>query len=72
MFSVVGKLEHKIGERVFHFFCDANSPTSEVKEALSLFFGHVIQVEKDAAEAAAKAAASTEAAPEEQPKEESK
>ncbi len=37
MLKNITRLEHKIGERVYHFLCDADSPLTEVKEALTEF-----------------------------------
>lgn len=39
------QLEHKIGENVYHLFCDPNSPIPEIKEALFAFVKYVGQVE---------------------------
>lgn len=50
MLSILAKLEHKIGDKVFHFLCPSDAPTSEVKEALMQFTGHVVAIEKAAAE----------------------
>lgn len=62
-------LEHLVGSKVFHFICDNDSSLDHVKEALSQFMGHVVQIENDAkskAEAAASEKAS-EAVVEEMP-----
>jgi hypothetical protein len=36
-------LEHKIGERVYQFFCDPNSPLGELHDALIIMRNFVIQ-----------------------------
>lgn len=51
MIKNITRLEHKIGERVFHLMCEADSPISEVKDALFIFVSHVTQIEKAANEA---------------------
>lgn len=38
--------EHRIGERVFHFMCDMDSPIGEAKDALCHFVTHVVNFEK--------------------------
>ncbi len=53
----LSKLEHKIGDKVFHFLCDQDSPLNQVKDALLNFLGFVSQVEKTAQDEAAKKAA---------------
>jgi len=55
MLKNVARLEHKIGERVYHFICDSDSPTVEVKDALRQFLGYALQVELVAEEAKKKA-----------------
>lgn len=50
MIKTKAQLEHKIGERIFHFLCDNDSPLHEVKEALSQFIGHVTNIENAAKE----------------------
>ena len=54
MIKTVAKLEVKIGDRFYQFFCDADSPLGEVKESLFQFSAQVASVERSAAEAAAK------------------
>lgn len=56
MLKNVVRLEHKIGERVYHFMCDNDSPTSEVKDAIFQFSAFVASIEKQAQDAAAKQA----------------
>lgn len=48
MLKTIARLEHKIGEKVYHFLCDTDSPISEVKDAISQFMGHVVSVENAA------------------------
>jgi hypothetical protein len=45
MLKTIARLEHKIGDKVYHLLCDSDSPISDVKEAISQFMGHVIGVE---------------------------
>lgn len=45
MIKTEAQLEHKIGEKIFHFLCDNDSPLHEVKEALSQFMAHVVGIE---------------------------
>jgi len=52
MIKQMVKLEHKIGDRVYNLFCDSDSPTIEIKEALSKFVAVVVNVEEKAKEAA--------------------
>ena len=37
MIQNVTRLEHKIGDRVYHFLCDMQSPVGEVHDALCMF-----------------------------------
>lgn len=74
MLSNLTRLEHIVGDRVYHFLCDANSPIAEVKDAICQFMGFVANVERaskeqtdlkakeDAAAAAAKAKEDADAA----------
>lgn len=39
------QLEHKIGEKIYHFMCDPASPLDHVKEALFQFIKYVGAVE---------------------------
>ena len=50
MIKNIVKLEHKIGERVYHLLCDNDSPISEVKEALAQFLGYAVAIEKAVSE----------------------
>lgn len=74
MLKNITSLTHKIGERIYHLFCDQDSPITEVKESLSQFMGFAVQVENAALEAQAKEKAdaevpTTEAPIEDAPKE---
>lgn len=51
MLKTIAKLEHVIGDRVYHMLCDHDSPLNEVKDALNQFIAYVIKVENIAAEA---------------------
>lgn len=44
MFKSVVKLEHKIGERVYSFTCDNDSPLGEAHDALAKFKAHVVEL----------------------------
>lgn len=50
MLKNLARLEHKIGDRVFHFFCDNDSPVNEAKEAMFQFLKYLGSIE-DAAKA---------------------
>jgi len=52
MIKQMVKLEHKIGDRAYYLFCDSDSPTIEIKEALSKFTAVVVNVEEKAKETA--------------------
>lgn len=64
MMSNLTKLEHRIGDKVYHLLCDQDSPIHEVKEALFQFLKFAGQVE-DAARMAQQAASSEDNAKEE-------
>lgn len=51
MLKLVARLEHRIGDRIFHLICDSDSPISEVKDALVQFLSHASSIEKSAIEA---------------------
>ena len=61
MLKTIARLEHKIGERIYHMLCDADSPLGEVKEALCRFMAHISMIEDAAAKAAEAAKAEAEA-----------
>lgn len=63
MLKNLTQLEHKIGDKVYHFVCDPASPLNEVKDALFQFLKYVGQVE-DAMKAQQAAQAPAEPAPE--------
>jgi hypothetical protein len=44
MIKSITRLEHKIGDRIYHFFCDHDSPVGEVHDALTKFKSHVVSV----------------------------
>lgn len=48
MISNITKMEIKIGERVYQFLCDCNSPLGEVHDALAFMKSHVIAKMKEA------------------------
>jgi hypothetical protein len=52
MIKNISRIEHVIGERIYHFLCDSDSPITEVKECLNLFIKHLEQVEEAALKAA--------------------
>lgn len=43
MISNVSKIEIKIGERIYQFLCNIDSPIGEVHDALSAMKGIVVQ-----------------------------
>jgi len=45
MLKNLSRLEHVIGDKVYHFVCDNDSPLNEVKEALFQFLKYVGQIE---------------------------
>lgn len=45
MLKNVAQLEHKIGDRVFHFVCDPQSPIQEVMQALNKMMVWASQLE---------------------------
>lgn len=45
MLKNISRLEHKVGERIFHLFCDCESPLNEVKEALFEFLKYIGKIE---------------------------
>ena len=51
MLKNISRLEHKIGDRVFHLLCDSDSPVHEAREALNQFMKFLGKIE-DAAKAA--------------------
>jgi len=67
MLKTVSKLECKIGEKIYQFFADHDSPLVEVKEALFQFQKYVGQIEDQCRAQAAKKAEEEKAA-QEQPK----
>jgi len=44
MFKSIVKLEHKIGERIYSFTCDNDSPLGEAHDALAKFKSHVVDL----------------------------
>lgn len=47
MLKNVSKLEIKVGERVYHFLCEADSPLGEAYDVLSRMRGFVLERMKD-------------------------
>lgn len=45
MQKLITRLEHTIGEKVYHLTCDTDSPINHVKDALFYFMKHVGQIE---------------------------
>jgi hypothetical protein len=50
MIKNLSQLEHKIGERVYHFSASMDSPINEVKDALFQFMKYVGKIEDAARE----------------------
>lgn len=48
MIKNVSVLEHKIGDKVFQFYCEPSSSIGEVKEALFQFMKYCGQIEDNA------------------------
>jgi len=48
MLKNISRLEHKIGDRVFHLLCDSDSPVHEAREALNEFMNFLLQIEENA------------------------
>ncbi len=46
MLKNLSRLEHKIGDRIYHFFCDVDAPIFEVKDVLLHFLKYSIDVEE--------------------------
>lgn len=51
MLKNIAKFEVKVGERVYHFLCDIDSPIGEVHDVLSSMKAFVIQRMQDAEKA---------------------
>lgn len=45
MLKNLSQLEHKIGDKIYNFFCDINSPLHEVKDALIHFMTFIGNLE---------------------------
>lgn len=43
MLKTLTKLEHKVGDRIYYFFCENDSPLGECHDALVKFKDFVIQ-----------------------------
>lgn len=41
MIKGIAQFEHKIGERVYHFYCENDAPLGEVFDSLTKFKMHV-------------------------------
>ncbi len=44
MFKSKAFLEHKIGDRVYAFCCDNDSPLGEAHDALAKFKAHIVEL----------------------------
>lgn len=44
MINTVTRLEHKVGDKVYHFICEMNSPIGEVFDALCAFKGMAVEI----------------------------
>lgn len=44
MLKNIIKFEHKVGDRVYHFFCDHDSPLGEIHDALAKFKNHIVNI----------------------------
>lgn len=45
MLKNISQLECKVGEKVYHFLCDMDSPLDHVKEAVLQFLKYIQQIE---------------------------
>lgn len=52
MFKSVAKIEHKIGDRIYIFSCENDSPLGEVHDALAKFKALVVDMIMKAEQAA--------------------
>ncbi len=52
MIQNVTKLEVKVGEKIYQFLCDQDSPITGVKEALIQFMSYSVNIERQAQERA--------------------
>ena len=48
MLKNISRLEHKVGEKIYHLVCDSDSPLADVKEALFEFSKFIGKVEDNA------------------------
>jgi len=69
MIKNVVRLENKIGERVYHFICDNDSPIQDIKDSLFQFGKYIGQVEDAVKAQQEKAKAEQEAKEEPKPAE---
>jgi hypothetical protein len=46
MLKNISRMQHVIGDRVYNLYCDHDSPTNEVKAALTAFFKFCEQLEE--------------------------
>ena len=44
MIKSITRLEHKVGERVYHFLCDQDAPVGEVHDALCAFKAKTVEI----------------------------
>jgi len=44
MIKSITRLEYKIGDRVYHFLCDQDSPIGEVHDALCAFKAKTVEI----------------------------
>ena len=44
MIKNVTRLEHKVGDRVYHFLCDNDSSLGEIHDALAKFKSYVVEI----------------------------
>jgi len=71
MLKNISKLELKVGEKVYQFLCDNDSPLNDVKEALFQFIKYCGQVEDQIKAAQAPVAPVAEVVPPVEPPKES-
>lgn len=44
MIKNITRLEHKVGDRIYHFVCENDSPLGEIHDALSKFKSCIIEI----------------------------
>ena len=66
MIKNIIRLEHVVGDKIFHFTCDNDSPIANIKDALIQFMKCIVEVEDNIK---SQQAAQQEKAAQDEPKE---